>query len=115
MDEDGFTALVIRIALLDREFETAYQAGLIPAAEAKAYVAHRTEWIEELDRARGVAAVTYGQFVEAFTKGASCQVLMELKSRMDPKDPLRDAAIADLRSIACYSAASLRRAADDQR
>lgn len=115
MDDRAFEALIWQIAEADLTFEDAQRRGTVDPASAKAYTAARAELLEELDRARGTAAVTYPQFVQALEAGASCEVLMELKNRMDPKDPLRDDAIADLRAVGCYSTTSLRRPRDGQR
>ena len=114
MDSPATDAEILAIALADWTFERALAAGEVLPAEAQAYRAARAERIAQLDSQRGTADVTYEQFVIALQNGASCEVLTELKNRMDPKDPLRDAAISDLRSVGCYSTASIRRAPDAQ-
>jgi hypothetical protein len=105
-----FDAIIQQIAETDLAVQAAVDAGLVPVPEAKAYEARRAELIAALDEARGTADVTYAQFRDAFDRGAGCQALFELRNRMHPKDPLKDAATEDLRSVECLSPRSDRKA-----
>src|SRR5674476_1171230 len=90
MDTPATEAAILALALADFTFAQALAARRIMPAEAQAYRAARAVLIAELDALRGTVDVTYEQFVIAFQNGASCEVLTELKNRMDPKHPLKE-------------------------
>lgn len=108
MKRNEFESIIRQIAAMDLGYE-AMKAGGIPKADFKAYQAERAELIEALDEARGTRDATYKEFRDAFDCGAECDVLVGLKNGMHPKDPLRNDAIQDLRSVECYLATSKRR------
>ena len=93
--------------------DAATDAGATSLAEHKAYQARRAELIDEIDAARGTQAVPYRAFRQAFEAGADCFALFELRNRMNPKDPLKEAANEDMRSVACYASGSRRQPAEE--
>ena len=94
---------------MDLIYDAMRDAGSVPEAEYKAYQAKRAELIQALDEEQGTTDVTYAEFRMAFDDGAACDVLVALKNGMDPKDPLRNDAVKDLRSVGCFSRSSERR------
>lgn len=109
-----FNDPIVQQAARDMVFDALAAADLVAPPERKAYEAHRSEFVDKMDEERGTAAVRYEEFRTAFEAGAGCEELMGLTSGMHPKDPLRDAAIEDLRSVGCYSRKSVRRPPDAQ-
>lgn len=104
MDGRDFDTEIQAVAAEAYAYQEAYELGLVPEAKFKAYQARHAERLAELDQARGIPAdVTYAEFRSAFEAGAHCGRLFELKNAMHPKDPLKEAAIEDLRSVGCYS------------
>lgn len=102
-----------RMAVEDFAVEAAADAGLLGQAEVKALRARHAERVADLDTEQGTAAITYQRFHEAHDQGADCRELVELRNGMHPKDPLRNAAVQDLRAVGCYSTSSTRRTVDE--
>jgi hypothetical protein len=109
VDNKEFARIIRKIVARDFAYEAMWQAGEVSEAKFKAYQAKRAELIRSLDEARGTTDVTYEEFRAAFDDGAACDVLVELKNGMHPKDPLKGDAVKDLRSVGCYSSSSKRR------
>ncbi len=107
-DDRDFAAEIRRLAAQDLVFQARVAAGEIGVPEQKAGEAWKAERVARLDAARGIADVSYSQFREAFEAGAECYLLTDLKDRMHPQDPLREAAVEDLRGVGCYSRMSRR-------
>jgi hypothetical protein len=110
MEREELDRIIRRIAKMDLAYDAMRETGTVSEADYKAFQASRDELIHALDEEMGTADITYGQFREAFDAGAECDVLVELKNGMHPKDPLRNDAVKDLRSVGCFSRTSERRA-----
>ncbi|HMM96720.1 hypothetical protein [Phycicoccus sp.] len=106
---DDFESLIRDLAATDLLHRAAVARGEVSVVEAKVYEARMVEVLQHLDRLQGVGPdATYSQFRRAFEQGLGCRALFEIRNRMSPKDPLREAANEDLRSAGCYSPTSRR-------
>lgn len=105
---DYLDELISGVAADDVAAQFAVEAGALTAPEAEAYRAARDELLGKMEDAQGTVDVTYVQFQQALDAGADCSTLFELRNRMDPKDPLREKANLDLRSVGCYTRSSRR-------
>jgi len=105
---DYLDELISGVAADDVAAQFAVEAGALTAPEAEAYRTARDELLGKMEDAQGTVDVTYVQFQQALDAGADCSTLFELRNRMDPKDPLREKANLDLRSVGCYTRSSRR-------
>ena len=52
---------------------------------------------------------TYADFQNALIGGADCAKLIDIRNDMEPKDPARNSANENLRTVGCFSRTSVRR------
>lgn len=106
--DDSWDPIINQLAALDWLADAANDAGLVASPERKAYLARRDELIARIDDLRGTADATYATFRRAFEAGADCATLRSIRNAMHPKDPLKEAANADMREVGCVGPNSVR-------
>lgn len=90
-----------------KSLERAYQLGALTDAEYRDGQRKVDAWRYEVEKRLGELPMTLANFELAVLQGASCDELVEIKTRMK-KSPDYDEVSARLKAIGCYNRRSTR-------